>query len=145
MLLGILSCSDTSDPPQWADQASYERWIHEGSQAINRNTHPLNQFTKARQIRVSTINAFPGDYTTLALTYVTADHNESTLGSPWHFFYHWLIQTTMGLACGTTKCAACWLDNNSNGVDIKMTCNGECPKCPSGYSRQHCAEERRCR
>jgi len=100
-----------------------------------------------KPIRVSTIKASPGDYITLALNYATVlQHTPMKVLSValGIFFTTGFIQTTMGLTCGT-DCAACWLDNNSNGVDIKMICDGECPKCPSGYSRQHCAEERRCR
>jgi len=59
------------------------------------------------------------------------------------------IHTTVvdGLVC-EDLCAACWKDGDPNGVDIKMRCearNKGCAKnCPSGYSRMHCAQYKRC-
>ncbi|KIM49660.1 hypothetical protein M413DRAFT_438828 [Hebeloma cylindrosporum] len=55
------------------------------------------------------------------------------------------IQSAVGLKC-TSGCAACWKDNNNNGLDTKISCNNsDCgDKCPSGYSRMHCAETARC-
>lgn len=53
------------------------------------------------------------------------------------------IQTAVGWC--PDDCAACWLNNNSNGVDIKLICRGDCPdNCPSGYHGMHCANKRRC-
>ncbi|KIM49689.1 hypothetical protein M413DRAFT_407945 [Hebeloma cylindrosporum] len=55
------------------------------------------------------------------------------------------VQTAVGISCGS-KCAACWLDNNSDGVDTKFSCNGsDCgDNCPAGYSGIHCADSARC-
>ncbi|KIJ93808.1 hypothetical protein K443DRAFT_111474, partial [Laccaria amethystina LaAM-08-1] len=57
-------------------------------------------------------------------------------------------------------CAACWLDNNGDGVDTKFTCPGhQYPRlgiqilrppcqcgdaCPTGYNGIHCAAIERC-
>ena len=64
------------------------------------------------------------------------------------FFANGVIQMAAGLKC-YSGCAACWLDNNNDGVDTKFTCNGDkgmyCSDvCPSGYNGIHCAEMRRC-
>lgn len=60
------------------------------------------------------------------------------------------IQTAVGIKCDS-GCAACWKDNDSNGVDIKLSCGGgnlaagQCgDKCPTGYGRIHCAKAARC-
>lgn len=58
--------------------------------------------------------------------------------------------THMALVLGKkcdSRCAACWKDNNNDGVDIKFTCGSDynCgDSCPSGYSRLHCAKWERC-
>ena len=64
------------------------------------------------------------------------------------FFANSVIQMAAGLKC-SSGCAACWLDNNSNGVDTKFTCTGDqgvhCGgACPSGYNGIHCADIDRC-
>ena len=50
-----------------------------------------------------------------------------------------------GLWCHS-DCAACWKDNDPNGVDIKFTCDDEiCGwTCPDGYHGLHCAKNGRC-
>lgn len=55
------------------------------------------------------------------------------------------IHTAVALYC-SSSCAACWKDNNKDGVDIKFWCTkGECgTACPQGYSRMHCANKARC-
>ena len=59
-----------------------------------------------------------------------------------------LIQTAAGLNCDSL-CAACWMDNNADGADIKFTCladDGYCGEtCPVGYHGMHCANHARCR
>ena len=64
------------------------------------------------------------------------------------FFANGVIQMAAGLKCDTS-CAACWLDNNSDGVDTKFLCTGDhgvhCGDlCPTGYSGIHCAKIERC-
>ena len=64
------------------------------------------------------------------------------------FFASGVIQMAAGLKCDTS-CAACWLDNNSDGVDTKFLCTGDhgvhCGDlCPTGYSGIHCAKIERC-
>ena len=51
----------------------------------------------------------------------------------------------LGLACDS-DCAACWLDGDTHGTDIKFTCReGHCgSKCPAGYNGIHCAKTERC-
>ena len=55
------------------------------------------------------------------------------------------IHMIVALRC-SSSCAACWKDNDSNGVDIKFWCTrGNCgTACPTGYSRIHCANKARC-
>ncbi|KIK02275.1 hypothetical protein K443DRAFT_97278 [Laccaria amethystina LaAM-08-1] len=65
------------------------------------------------------------------------------------FFATNVIQMAAGLACNS-GCAACWLDNNNDGVDTKFTCTGgeqgvDCgDECPTGYNGMHCAHIARC-
>ena len=61
------------------------------------------------------------------------------------FLANGVILMAAGLSCHT-GCAACWLDNNSDGVDTKFQCNGEdCGEvCPPGYNGLHCAKLARC-
>jgi len=58
------------------------------------------------------------------------------------------IQMATGLKC-SSGCAACWENNNNNGVDTKFTCTGHdgvhCGGvCPTGYNGIHCAKIERC-
>ena len=57
------------------------------------------------------------------------------------------VHMAAGLSC-STGCAACWLNGNTNGVDIKFACYGDkegCgSRCPDGYSGMHCATSNRC-
>ena len=53
----------------------------------------------------------------------------------------------LGLYC-MSGCAACWRENDENGMDTKFTCTvlGGCGnKCPSGYHDIHCAKYDRCK
>ncbi|KIK02277.1 hypothetical protein K443DRAFT_677788 [Laccaria amethystina LaAM-08-1] len=61
------------------------------------------------------------------------------------FFANNVIQMAAGLQCNS-GCAACWLDNNNDGVDTKFTCTGgDCGDvCPTGYNGIHCARLERC-
>ncbi|KIJ93433.1 hypothetical protein K443DRAFT_397621 [Laccaria amethystina LaAM-08-1] len=64
------------------------------------------------------------------------------------FFANAVIQMAAGLICND-NCAACWLDNNADGVDTKFSCTGNeyvhCGDvCPPGYNGIHCAESKRC-
>ena len=62
------------------------------------------------------------------------------------FFAAGFLQTTVGLKCNS-YCAACWLDNNDTGVDLKIACSDDkvcIAACPSGYHGLHCATYRRC-
>jgi hypothetical protein len=64
------------------------------------------------------------------------------------FFANGVIQMAAGLKCNS-GCAACWLDNNSDGVDTKFICTGDngvhCgDACPTGYNGIHCAKIERC-
>jgi hypothetical protein len=60
------------------------------------------------------------------------------------FFANNVIQMAAGLRCNS-GCAACWLDNNNDGVDTKFTCVGDCGDvCPTGYNGIHCARVDRC-
>ncbi|KIK02858.1 hypothetical protein K443DRAFT_677196 [Laccaria amethystina LaAM-08-1] len=64
------------------------------------------------------------------------------------FFANGIIQMAAGLDC-SSSCAACWLDNNNDGVDTKFTCTGNggvgCGDvCPTGYNGIHCAKSERC-
>ncbi|KIK00785.1 hypothetical protein K443DRAFT_678974 [Laccaria amethystina LaAM-08-1] len=60
------------------------------------------------------------------------------------FFANNAIQMAAGLHCNS-GCAACWLDNNDDGVDTKFECIGECGDvCPAGYNGIHCATFNRC-
>ena len=64
------------------------------------------------------------------------------------FFANSVIQMAMGLICDS-GCAACWLDNNNNGVDTKFSCTARhmdhCGDvCPAGYNGIHCAKSARC-
>ena len=57
-------------------------------------------------------------------------------------------QMAVGLECSSGY-AACWLDNNANGVDTKISCGGIygtiCGDvCPIGYYSIHCAKIDRC-
>ena len=61
------------------------------------------------------------------------------------FFANSVILMAAGIQC-SSGCAACWLDNNPDGVDTKFSCNGgDCGDvCPSGYNGIHCARFGRC-
>ena len=64
------------------------------------------------------------------------------------FFANGVIQMAAGLKCDT-GCAACWKDNNSDGVDTKFACGGDKGEhcndvCPTGYNGIHCAAVERC-
>ncbi|KIJ92089.1 hypothetical protein K443DRAFT_114119 [Laccaria amethystina LaAM-08-1] len=59
-----------------------------------------------------------------------------------------VIQMAAALEC-SSGCAACWLNNNSDGEDTKFTCTGDkgvhCGDvCPPGYNGIHCANIVRC-
>ena len=66
------------------------------------------------------------------------------------FLTNGATQMAAGLKC-STACAACWLDNNNDGVDTKFTCREDqgsythCgDACPTGYNGIHCAKTERC-
>ena len=50
-----------------------------------------------------------------------------------------------GISCGSA-CAACWKNDDNNGVDTKFFCKlGRCgDACPDGYHGIHCARFSRC-
>ena len=59
-------------------------------------------------------------------------------------FTHMVL--VLGLKC-SSGCAACWKDNDPNGVDTKFSCSftGDCGStCPPGYNGIHCANYSRC-
>ncbi|KIJ92092.1 hypothetical protein K443DRAFT_114120 [Laccaria amethystina LaAM-08-1] len=63
-------------------------------------------------------------------------------------FANGVIQMAAALEC-SSGCAACWLDNNNDGVDTKFACSGDkgvhCgDECPTGYNGLHCAKIDRC-
>ena len=57
------------------------------------------------------------------------------------------IALVQGIKC-SSNCAACWKDNDTDGVDTKFICNGregDCgDTCPPGYHGIHCAGWERC-